>query len=162
MILVSATSTVVRTSQYSYCFSCNCSCKRLSGVRHTCTGWRPFLMSPTPSTVLTSHPTTEYTGYRQAFTALTPPSPDDMTTVHAPQPPSPHPSFVPVRPLPAGRTQVHSASYSGRIWHSAMSEMRLHVVRWLWVRSATSGVHDRTRRRLELAIRVTRPVSRDQ
>jgi hypothetical protein len=58
-----------------------------------------------PSTVVTEHPITEYAGHRHALTALcstTPSVPlEDNMTVQAPHPPSPHPSFVPVRPWSA-------------------------------------------------------------
>lgn len=80
---------------------------------NSCTwmGCRPRLWSPRPSTVVTWHPTTEYTGQRQALTALTPPASDCTVTVHAPQPPSPQPSLVPVSPCPAcADTQNYSAS----------------------------------------------------
>lgn len=57
-----------------------------------------------PSTVTTWHPSTAYMGHRQAFTArcwTLPCCQLDTMTVHAPHPPSPHPSLVPVRPCSA-------------------------------------------------------------
>ena len=68
-----------------------------------------------PSTVTTWHPSTEYSGARQALTercTSLPFSKLDTMTVHAPQPPSPHPSLVPVRPTPA--TQHNGASAFSR------------------------------------------------
>jgi hypothetical protein len=67
------------------------------------TGWSLLRVEPIPSTVITWQPSMAQTGAMQAFTercttlffAL---SKDDTDTVHAPQPPSPQPSFVPVSP----------------------------------------------------------------
>ena len=58
----------------------------------------------TPSTVTTWQPTTLYSGARQAFTercCSLPSCRAETMTVHAPQPPSPQPSLVPVRPISA-------------------------------------------------------------
>ncbi len=68
-----------------------------------------------PSTVTTWQPSTAYRGHRQALTALcvnvrSGPSMADTMTVHAPQPPSAHPSFVPVRPSSASHPQGHSTT----------------------------------------------------
>ena len=59
-----------------------------------------------PSTVTTWQPSTAYRGHRHAFTARCVsfrcgPSRLLTMTVHAPQPPSPHPNFVPVSPSSA-------------------------------------------------------------
>jgi len=57
-----------------------------------------------PSTVTTWQPSTAYMGHRHALTALCwtlPSCQQDTMTVHAPQPPSPQPSLVPVRPRSA-------------------------------------------------------------
>ena len=57
---------------------------------------------PIPSTVVTAMPLTAQSGVRQAFTAkcitLLSIVHLDSITVQAPQPPSPHPNFDPVRP----------------------------------------------------------------
>jgi hypothetical protein len=62
----------------------------------------PFSLPP--SVVTTWQPSTAYMGHRHALTALCwtlPCCQLDTMTVHAPQPPSPHPSFVPVSPCSA-------------------------------------------------------------
>lgn len=63
----------------------------------------PLHTTNTPSTVTTWQPSTAYIGHRHALTALCCTLPLsacqlDTMTVQAPQPPSPQPSFVPVRP----------------------------------------------------------------
>jgi len=56
-----------------------------------------------PSTVTTCMPSTAYSGHRHALTERCNSDPSSATldtiTVHAPHPPSPHPSFVPVSPI---------------------------------------------------------------
>jgi len=69
--------------------------------RPTCTGCRPSRTFPMPSTVTTCAPSTQYSGHRHALTAMcvarsAPRSLLETITVHAPQPPSPQPSLVPV------------------------------------------------------------------
>ena len=57
-----------------------------------------------PSTVTTCMPSTAYRGHKQALIdrcSSFPCSQLETMTVQAPQPPSPHPSLVPVRPSPA-------------------------------------------------------------
>ena len=58
-----------------------------------------------PSTVTTCMPSTEYRGHKHAFTERCSSWPSSATlltmTVQAPQPPSPHPNFVPVKPISA-------------------------------------------------------------
>ena len=82
-------------------------CDPWARLRRSWTGWSPPRTSPMPSTVTTWQPSTAYSGYRQAFTARCSSAPEpgaacgsgpDTITVHAPQPPSPQPSLVPVRP----------------------------------------------------------------
>ena len=72
-----------------------------------CTGCKPSLAFPSPSIVITWCPSNAYIGAKHALTALCAyenwsvfvsyPVIEDATTVHAPHPPSPHPSFVPVK-----------------------------------------------------------------
>ena len=63
-----------------------------------------------PSTVTTCMPSTAYSGHRHALTDRCSSEPSSATldtiTVHAPHPPSPHPSFVPVSPISARSTKL--------------------------------------------------------
>mmetsp|Transcript_33525 Transcript_33525/g.73357 ORF Transcript_33525/g.73357 Transcript_33525/m.73357 type:complete len:200 (+) Transcript_33525:910-1509(+) len=68
-----------------------------------CTAWKPPLLQPIPSVVITWRPSSAQTRRRQALmlTVTTDPSRplEDTATVQAPQPPSPQPTLVPVRPF---------------------------------------------------------------
>ena len=78
-------------------------CEPCASAIALCTGWRPERRVPRPSTVTTCVPSHAYSGKRQALTArwcTFPASCEETITVHAPQPPSPQPSFVPERPRP--------------------------------------------------------------
>ena len=77
-----------------------------SSARRCWTMCTPDRLFPIPSTVVTWHESTEQSGARQAFTAtcsipwLFPSGPrrtEETITVQAPQPPSPQPSFGPLR-----------------------------------------------------------------
>jgi len=107
--------------------------------------------SRAPSTVTTCMPSTLYSGARHAFTERCHSSPSaslDTMTVHAPQPPSPQPSLVPVRPCSARQA---SASRAGS---EAPRRTLRHTVRAPQPRSPqtslASGVALRGRRRLLL------------
>ena len=66
-------------------------------ARLSCMGWYPWLLLPSPSTVVTCQPSQMLTGVRQQLTDLArPPSVLVTVTIQAPQPPSPHDTFVPV------------------------------------------------------------------
>ena len=69
-----------------------------------CTGCRPVRVEPMPSTVVTAHQSAAQRGIRHALTEAWRTLPEaasheETMTVHAPQPPSPHPSFAPLMPM---------------------------------------------------------------
>eukprot|EP00041_Stephanoeca_diplocostata_P033967 m.1137871 g.1137871 ORF g.1137871 m.1137871 type:complete len:388 (+) comp24437_c1_seq4:2946-4109(+) len=81
----------------------NPHCDPCPSASSFCIVWRvPLRTDPIPSTVVTAAPSTEHSGARQALTDFATTvfvlqSNCRTVTVHAPQPPSPHPSFVPER-----------------------------------------------------------------
>ena len=84
-------------------------------LKHSC-GWLHGEARHTPSTVTTCMPSTLYSGARQALTERchSCPSPQlDTMTVHAPHPPSPQPSLVPVRPSSAHGAAVLLPTHAG-------------------------------------------------
>ena len=86
-------------------------CEPCISVIRSCTGWSPLRVEPIPSIVVTAHQSTAQSGKRHALTAAWRGAPAaasklETTTVHAPHPPSPQPSFVPVRPI----ERSHSSS----------------------------------------------------
>ncbi len=75
-----------------------------SSLKRDWIGWRlDSLADPNPSTVVIWHPSTEQSNVKQPFTVRCSTWPDfwsihhERRTVHAPHPPSPQPSFDPVR-----------------------------------------------------------------
>ncbi len=100
----------------------NPHCEPCISVIRCCTGWSFERVEPIPSTVVTAHQCAAQSGMRQAFTAVWRTAPvntsnDEIITVHAPQPPSPQPSFVPVSPIErshSSRVMLGSASLTAR------------------------------------------------
>ena len=86
----------------------NPHCEPLRWAIRSCTGWSPCRVLPRPSTVVTAWPSSEQSGWRQLLISRCSTVPVTgsrrvTSTVQAPQPPSPHTSFVPVRPTAGER-----------------------------------------------------------
>ena len=111
------------------------------------TGCGPARVLPMPSTVVTTIDSTEQSGARHAFTErctsspLPPTSSPETMTVHAPQPPSPHPSFAPVSPRPRRRysnSVVSGPHTAGSTDTRSLLTKKVHIV-LLQLRCAKSG-----------------------
>src|SRR5438128_490660 len=86
-------------------------------IHACCTGWRVPL-SPSPSIVVISFPSTEATGVTQDVMGVPP-----TRTMHAPHWDIPHPNFVPVSPRSSRRANWRvTPSTSGRVYSVPLTE----------------------------------------